>query len=234
MANHHRRHEFAQIEEYTRRELPRLVRRELELRVQRSYSTIEDQLRSELVDIVRYCQSEIFRSYRQANGSSQSSTPSLDKVDTINPTTPAPESYALAWPAHFDLSTTIASPRILDTPVDPLAGLAESLHLHPGSNSVSDSRYISSNEYIDPGLPFVYHHQSTVNRHELFLPSSFENFGNFTPGLGSVSSFSQGWKDDLNSLESLESVVDPLPPGRENNGHLPRSKYAKDIRRSGV
>ncbi|KAK3331329.1 hypothetical protein B0H66DRAFT_469697 [Apodospora peruviana] len=58
--------EFQRYEQYLHRELPQLVRRRLEEAVSGFTTPLENQLRSQLVDIVRNSQSELFRSYRPA------------------------------------------------------------------------------------------------------------------------------------------------------------------------
>lgn len=55
------------MEMYFRRELPRVVGRRFESVLSESKNPLESQLRSQLVDIVRDAQSEIFRSYRRGS-----------------------------------------------------------------------------------------------------------------------------------------------------------------------
>jgi hypothetical protein len=58
--------EFAQYEEYFRRELPQRVRHRLEVLVDQELGPVEERLKSRLVDIVRTCQEELFSSYQQS------------------------------------------------------------------------------------------------------------------------------------------------------------------------
>ncbi|KAF4634013.1 hypothetical protein G7Y89_g4103 [Cudoniella acicularis] len=60
-------YEFANYEVFLDRELPQLVRRELKVVVSRASGALEDQLKSQLVEIVRNCQAKLFRSYQQSN-----------------------------------------------------------------------------------------------------------------------------------------------------------------------
>lgn len=63
-----RNEEILRIESYARRELPRLVRSELEKKVLGSMSSVEKQLRKELVEIVLDCQAKVFQHYsRETN-----------------------------------------------------------------------------------------------------------------------------------------------------------------------
>jgi hypothetical protein len=57
--------ELARYEQYLRRELPPAVRRELEHAVEREFSPIEERLESQLIDIVRDLQIQLFQSYTQ-------------------------------------------------------------------------------------------------------------------------------------------------------------------------
>lgn len=57
---------FAQYEEFLSRELPRHVRKELELAMDSELEPIEDRLKSQLVDIVRSCQEKLFRMYQES------------------------------------------------------------------------------------------------------------------------------------------------------------------------
>jgi hypothetical protein len=68
---------FSQYEEFLTRELPRRVRRELELAVEKELEPIEDRLKSKLVDIVCTCQEKLFREYQKPRESTQSTHPRL-------------------------------------------------------------------------------------------------------------------------------------------------------------
>jgi hypothetical protein len=71
-----RSEEVLRIEQFSRRELPRLVRAELERRILGSMSPVENELRSRLVEIVRDCQSLLFRQYNHHEpGESSGSNP---------------------------------------------------------------------------------------------------------------------------------------------------------------
>jgi hypothetical protein len=57
---------FARYEAYLSRELPRSVRRELEIAMERELGPIEERLKSQLEIIVRNCQERLFKMYQDA------------------------------------------------------------------------------------------------------------------------------------------------------------------------
>lgn len=65
--------DIARYEEFLRRELPRRVRGELEVRIEQELSPVEESLKRQLVDIVRDMQQSLFADFRklQGDGSSQ-------------------------------------------------------------------------------------------------------------------------------------------------------------------
>lgn len=67
--------ELANYEDYIRRELPRVVRRNIEEAVRREMGPLESSLIGNLVGIVQDCQDMVFRSYRQAQGLSDELSP---------------------------------------------------------------------------------------------------------------------------------------------------------------
>lgn len=58
--------EFARYEEFLRRELPPLMRGELETRIEMAIDPIEETLRGQIVDIVRDLQLRLFQNYRES------------------------------------------------------------------------------------------------------------------------------------------------------------------------
>lgn len=214
--NHHRRDEFAQIEKYARRELPRLVRRELELRVQRSCSTIEDQLKRELVDIVQHCQSEIFRSYRQTNGSFSSSNHSIDNGGTAHSSTQISESSTSRSSPPNYVSPTMASPAILAASASPLSESVEFRNVFSHPNGTSESGTASSNEYFHTNNSYIYHNQNKANQHEISSFLSSENLGAFTSEPSWPPNFFDGWQEDINNIGNQENVFNNFPPPGDN------------------
>jgi hypothetical protein len=84
----HRSNEFARYEDYLNCELPRLIQRELEIAVQRPSVKIEDIIKSQLVEIVQRCQSQLFMSYQRLFGNS---APSISGESPL----PRPEGASL-------------------------------------------------------------------------------------------------------------------------------------------
>lgn len=73
--------DIAQYEEFLRRELPRRVRGELEVRIEQELSPVEESLKRQLVDIVRDMQQRLFADFRrlQGEGASQRDEPKGDE-----------------------------------------------------------------------------------------------------------------------------------------------------------
>ena len=72
--------ELANYEDYIRRELPRLVRSNIEEAVRREMQPFEASLISNLVEIIQDCQDRVFKSYRETQGISDEiqMPPSID------------------------------------------------------------------------------------------------------------------------------------------------------------
>lgn len=73
--------QLAEYEEYCRRELPRIFRASLEEVVNNNTQPLEEQLRSQLIDLIRDAQDRVFSSYK-----------SCSAITTGTPTTGAPSS----------------------------------------------------------------------------------------------------------------------------------------------
>jgi hypothetical protein len=82
--------DIANYEDYIRRELPRLVRSNIEEAVRREMQPLEASLISNLVEIVQDCQDRVFRSYRETRGvSGELQMPtSIDAEATVSSTPP--------------------------------------------------------------------------------------------------------------------------------------------------
>jgi hypothetical protein len=66
-----------------RRELPPAVRRELEIAVEKEFSPLEERLKSQLINIVRDLQLQLFQSYTQSRRVVASDAPALDPTSAI-------------------------------------------------------------------------------------------------------------------------------------------------------
>jgi len=103
--------QLTEYEQYLRLELPRLIRNQLEVTILGASEPLESQIRSQLVDIVRSCQSEAFRAYqssaRPQSPSPNAQTGSRDPVQSL-------ESAAVSTDPPFDMSAWFEPPTILD------------------------------------------------------------------------------------------------------------------------
>ncbi|KAH0545448.1 hypothetical protein FGG08_000449 [Glutinoglossum americanum] len=92
--------EISSYEAFSRRELPRLVRRQLEAAVENEVQPIEEELKARLVEIVRDCQASVFLMYRDQrqtllpaptrNAERLSATATGDDLPLLNPRTEPP------------------------------------------------------------------------------------------------------------------------------------------------
>lgn len=114
--------DIARYEEFLRRELPRRVRGELEVRIEQELSPVEESLKRQLVDIVRDMQQTLFADFRklQGDGSPQKDEAAEDgEVERENGDDVKGKGRATASESPEDLviepSTSVAS---LDDPVN--------------------------------------------------------------------------------------------------------------------
>jgi hypothetical protein len=77
--------DLADYEEYCRRELPLLFRASLEERIQNESQPIEENIRNQLMDIIRDCQDRVSSRYRSSTGTS-AGTPSRNPASSQSPT----------------------------------------------------------------------------------------------------------------------------------------------------
>jgi len=75
--------ELAQYEQYLRRELPPAVRRELEIAVEKEFSPLEERLKSQLINIVRDLQLQLFQSYTQSRRVVASDAPAIETTSVM-------------------------------------------------------------------------------------------------------------------------------------------------------
>jgi hypothetical protein len=133
-------------------ELPRLIRNRLEVAVLGASEPLESQIRSQLVDIVRNCQSEAFRSY-QSSAPRQISPPD-GQAGSSNSTQPL-ESEPLPLDPPFDISAWFQPPSLIDPSLRiPSNELLESSAAHRtlSFSNFSDSAYDSFGLGFGDGL----------------------------------------------------------------------------------
>jgi hypothetical protein len=144
--------QLAQYEQYLRVELPRLVRNRLEVAVLGASEPLESQIRSQLVEIVRSCQSEAFRSYISSarpltslpNGRGGSSDPIQSLESALLPNDPP-----------FDISAWFEPPSLLDPNLQiPSHELLQSSasYVTPNFSNFSDSGYGSYHFSFGDGM----------------------------------------------------------------------------------
>jgi hypothetical protein len=81
------RGELANLEDYSRRELPRLFRSVLETAVNNEAQPIEGRLRGQLISMIRDCQERIFSNYRATQVTGSRSPNSAAEPENASPTT---------------------------------------------------------------------------------------------------------------------------------------------------
>ncbi|PSN74263.1 hypothetical protein BS50DRAFT_11989 [Corynespora cassiicola Philippines] len=106
---------IARFQEFSRLELPRLVRRTLEVAIEREAQPLEDKLKDRFVDIVRECQSQLITMFQGAGVS-------LDAAD-IPPLLPAAAAAAAtATTASSSSAPTLGPPSTSEATPAPAAG----------------------------------------------------------------------------------------------------------------
>lgn len=180
--------ELADYEEYCRRELPRVFRASLEEVVNNSTQPLEEQLRSQLMDLIRDAQDRVFSGYRSS--STSTGTPARgDPSSSPQTNTSSSSSQGLASSPLRSQPTTIASsgersqarlPPFFQPP-SPKNHLESGLDISdlnitpskPDRNERSDSGYDSSSFVMPSTLPLA-HGESSVStsasRSQILLP----------------------------------------------------------------
>ncbi|KAG8167489.1 hypothetical protein KVR01_003178 [Diaporthe batatas] len=74
--------DITRYEEFLRRELPRRVRSELEVRIEHELSPVEESLKHQLVDIVRDMQQRLFADFRKLQGDGTTQTETTVELET--------------------------------------------------------------------------------------------------------------------------------------------------------
>ncbi|PVH89196.1 hypothetical protein DL98DRAFT_97471 [Cadophora sp. DSE1049] len=144
--------EFSQYEQYLARELPRVVRQQLEDAFRAFARPLENELRSQLVDIVRDAQSTLFRSFRETNMSRGSSALSVPSGVEINQTQ-TDFFDDQEPPLVFDFSAFFTPPPVADNSFNIPVGAEISPSFPTDSAEIyqptSDSGYGSNNTGFD-------------------------------------------------------------------------------------
>ncbi|KAF2101375.1 hypothetical protein NA57DRAFT_53346 [Rhizodiscina lignyota] len=135
---------LAEYDRYMARELPRLVRTQLEATIMGLSMPLESQIQSQLVDIVRNCQKEVFKAYaanRKPQACTTGTTPGASSTEP--PTLDIPPTDTLA-----SINAFFAPPFLADNLLFTFENLPQNsteFCTAPGPVSLSDSAYVSQN-----------------------------------------------------------------------------------------
>jgi hypothetical protein len=153
--------QLADYDDYYRRELPRAVRAALEESVQVQSQPIEENLRNQLIDIIRDCQDGLFSKYKSLTGTESD-------IPSGNPTSPRSSVIAqdsmtsLAMAANVTSKPSFGAIAPFFQPPSPqvdlgsrleASDLQESSLQNPRNTDLSDSGYNSSDVRIAPVIP---------------------------------------------------------------------------------
>jgi hypothetical protein len=145
---------LAEYEQYCRRELPKYFRASLEEMIDKEAQPFEENIRSQLMSMIRDCQDRVFSTYRAtATPALQRSTINTRKSPplAVRSSTPQDMRYDSFEPAEDrEHSSEILLPGFLEPPAPQshLTSRLESTNSHrqappPAENNLSDSGYIS-------------------------------------------------------------------------------------------
>ncbi|ORY09809.1 hypothetical protein BCR34DRAFT_364148 [Clohesyomyces aquaticus] len=98
--------DISRFQEFSRLELPRLVRRTLEVVVEQEAQPLEDKLKERLVDIVKECQTQLMTMF-QVHGNDGENTSTITEEKTVesdHETAPPPVEYSPP-PSHPELGS---------------------------------------------------------------------------------------------------------------------------------
>jgi hypothetical protein len=152
-----REQEFDNYERYLRRELPRLVRQQLETAASEFSAPLENQLRGQLIEIVRDAQSQLFRQYRCTDptaadpraASSRGLVPESRQESAITGLELQDINGSGAGLVDFDFSAFFQQPLVDENHVNPMDVFTEPLSAAFGG----DLRAVSDSGYGSMGLP---------------------------------------------------------------------------------
>jgi hypothetical protein len=165
--------DLADYEEYCRRELPLLFRAALEERVQNDSQPIEENIRNQLMDIIRDCQDRVSSRYRSSTATA-AGTPWRNPTRSRSPTIKQESRTNISMNANPTPQPDIAP---FFQPPPPQSHLQSRLEVSdlqdnaskpPDSSDPSDSGYGSNESGISSGISSSFNNSSD----DLSLPSS--------------------------------------------------------------
>ncbi|KAL3298271.1 Nicotinate-nucleotide diphosphorylase [Colletotrichum asianum] len=147
----YRDRELTELERYLRLELPRMIRRQLEEMSLELMPSFENQIRSQVVDVVQNAHAELFRSYRQMNQQS-TATPNISHEDEpANPGSLNGLGEDIDSDTWIDFSALYAPPPMADDIATFSTNPFTSQQLSHGGSARrnSDSGYYGSNQIVN-------------------------------------------------------------------------------------
>lgn len=198
----------ARFQEFSRLELPRMVRRTLEAVVEQEAQPLEDKLKEQLVDIVKQCQAQL-ESMFQGTSSKSPSDPPPNAV----PTTTKAHRRQISVHAKPEAQAIVFGATDLNAQQDPLSpSIARNYLTVPrppanASSSSSDSGYDSN--WLSAAMPQHFDLSTTTQ----YANPSFQ-----------VISY------DTNAYLHLNSFIDPFNsvPEQQHSLEVPTSQTAQD------
>jgi hypothetical protein len=203
--------QLADYDDYYRRELPRAVRAALEESVQVQSQPIEENLRNQLIDIIRDCQDGLFSKYKSLTGP--------ESNITGNPTSPRSSVIAQDSMASFAMAANVTSEPSFGgiapffQPPSPqvdlgsrleASDLQESSLQNPRNTDLSDSGYNSSDVRIVPVT-----HSSSNNSHGNTFMLNCQSNSQPQPATGPAPIDAQDtWNTDNGLLDMNSGMVD--------------------------
>jgi hypothetical protein len=214
------------------RELPRLIRTRLETTLFGASQLLESQIQSQLVDLVRICQSELFRRYPQYVQST--TAPSDDPIPSMA-SDPANLAGGLPIDMDFDLSAWFVPPTVTDTCLQiPSEVIPNSGSQCPASNGprVSDSAHGTQSfstgperEILSDGIqtPLLESNLGSAATSQPlqgpisndWMTSLAPDYGSSDPWLSHTNAGQSEQEGEINSdrgNNQPEDAVDPKPP----------------------
>jgi hypothetical protein len=146
-----RSQEFDNYERYLRRELPRLVRQQLEIAASEVAGPLENHLRGQLIEIVRDAQSQLFQRYRGSEpvgagpgpSLSQGALPEFEEESAMTGLEFQNNDISNAEPLQFDFSAFYPLPLVDENHVNPTDVFSVPMSTVPSGEhqTTSDSGY---------------------------------------------------------------------------------------------
>lgn len=179
--------ELARYEQFLRRELPPAVRRELEIAVEREFYPMEERLKSQLVDIVRDLQLQLFQSYTHSRNPALITRPEEDSMQS-----PGCVDQITQEDCKDETLQDVPGSSAVDVPCEPLATtIEEQLASYEPPPPLAES--------IDFDFDAVRFQLDEWSRDELFWDSTYgsDEVKSFWDGLPAIGDYMQNQDDHI-------------------------------------